>query len=62
MKVIDADGRFVGFVKQIQDQKLVIGRPSAADIQVPMAVCQMSTDKVKLNVPGDELTELDTSH
>jgi hypothetical protein len=58
MRVVDAEGRFVGFVREIAGQNLVIGRPAAADIQVPMATCQMSADWVKLSLYGDELARL----
>jgi hypothetical protein len=58
MRVVDAEGQFVRFVRKIAGQNLVIGRPSASDIQVPMATCQMSADRVKLSLYGDELARL----
>jgi hypothetical protein len=58
MRVVDAEGRFVGFVREIAGENLVIGRPSASDIEVPMAACEMSADKVKLNLDGPEVAQM----
>ncbi len=57
MRVVDANGRFVGFVREIVGQNLVIGRPAAADIEVPMATCQLGTETAQLNVPADEIDQ-----
>ncbi len=48
MRVVDAEGQFVGFVKDIVGQNLVIGRPGAPDIEVPMVSCRMLADEVEL--------------
>jgi hypothetical protein len=58
MRVVDAEDRFVGFVREIAGQYLVIGRPSATDIQVPMAACQMSADTVKLSLDQNDVARM----
>ncbi len=49
MRVVDAEGQFVGFVKEIKGQDLVIGRPSA---------CDMSTEGVKLSLDAHEVARM----
>ncbi len=58
MRVVDAEGQFVGFVREIAGLNLVISRPSASDIDVAMTDCQMSTDRVKLSLNGDEVARM----
>ncbi len=55
MKVVDAEGRFVGFVKDIVGQKLLIGRPAQPDVEVPMASCKMSENEVRLPGSGSQV-------
>ncbi len=55
MRVVDREGRFVGFVREIVGQNLLIGRPAAHDIEVPLASCRISEDEVKLHVSGSQL-------
>jgi hypothetical protein len=58
MRVVDAEGRFVGFVKEIAGQNLVIGRPSASEIQIPIVDCEMTTDKVRLSLTAQEVAQM----
>ncbi len=61
MRVVDAEGQFVGFVKDIVGQKLLIGRPAAQDIEVPMASCKMSEDEVQLHASGSQIEKAEGS-
>ncbi len=58
MRVVDAEGQFVGFVRGIAGQNLVIGRPSTTDIQIPKATCEMTADKVKLGLYRREMVKM----
>ena len=58
MRVVDVDGEFVGFVRQIVNQQLIIGRPSASDAHVSMAACQITADRVKLHISAAELAKM----
>ena len=56
MKVIGIEGRHVGFVKEIEGDHLVIGRPAATDIRVPLTDCRITPDNVvKLNIPANQI-------
>jgi hypothetical protein len=58
MRVLDAEGRFVGFAKEIENQMLVIGRPSAGDIEVPLGACHMCVDRVELSLLAHEIEQV----
>ncbi len=61
MRVIDAEGQFVGFVKDIVGQNLLIGRPMARDVEVPLASCKMSEDEVQLQVSASQVETVEGS-
>ncbi len=61
MRVVDADGKFVGFVKDIVGQKLLILRPGAHDIEVPMTSCRMAENEVALHVPESQIDTIEGS-
>ncbi len=61
MRVVDAEGRFVGFVKDIVGQNLLIGRPMARDVVVPMASCNMSEDEVQLHASAGQIEKAEGS-
>jgi hypothetical protein len=58
VKVVDAAGQFVGFAKDIREQKLIIGRPSAPDVEVPLRGCQMTSDRVRLSLSSDQVDRM----
>ncbi len=61
MRVVDAEGQFVGFVKDIVGQNLLIGRPLAQDIEVPIASCRMSGDEVELHMSKSQIETIEGS-
>ncbi len=61
MRVVDAEGQFVGFVKDIVGQKLLIGRPMAQDVEVAMAACKMSEDEVQLHASAGQIEKAEGS-
>ncbi len=58
MRVVDADGEFVGFVRRVVGQKLVIVRPEAPEIQVPLDRCRLFDEVVMLYLSGGEMARL----
>ena len=51
MRVVDIEGRFVGFVKELQNQDSIVRRPAQEDLRVPAGAYRMSSDHVALTLP-----------
>ncbi len=58
MRVVDVEGKFVGFVKEVVGENLVIVRPMEADVRVSMADCRMSSELIELNLSADEIAKM----
>jgi hypothetical protein len=59
MRVVGLGGQHVGFVKHIESQRLVVGRPSAPDIYVPLTACRIETDGLAiLEIPAGEVESM----
>ncbi len=59
VRVVGAGGNYVGYVKHIDGEHLVVGRPAASDLYVPLLAGHMaSTDRFVLDVSAPDVAHM----
>jgi hypothetical protein len=52
-------GGYVGYVKLLDGEHVIVGRPAADDIRVPSTAWKLSSDnRLVLNVAADEVNQM----
>jgi hypothetical protein len=59
VRVVGVLGGYVGFVRDFDGQRVVVGRPAASDLQVPASAWRISSEnQVVLNVAAEEVNRM----
>lgn len=62
MRVVGSLGKYVGFVKQIDKDFILVGRPQQEDLRIPLSAGRMvSDDEFVLDVPAQQADDLNAS-
>jgi hypothetical protein len=55
MFVYDRDGEPFGVVKEVRQKDILVDRPSTRDLYVPLEVCRVEQDRVRLSLSAEEI-------
>lgn len=59
MEVVSSDGKRIGNVKEVREQEILVDRPMARDMYVPISACTPTDVQVKLHINESDVDKQD---